>query len=96
MFRLAKSLAALRTSLSYCDAIVFTGGIGEHNPWLREAVLKRLSFLVLKLISMQMRDMAAETNGCISAESSSVAAYVIPTNEELMIAKETSDTLLNA
>ncbi len=95
VYRLAKSLAALRASLSHCDAIVFTGGIGEHNPWLREAVLKRLAFLGVEVDVQANNNHGKNNKGRISTESSQLAAYVIPTNEELMIAKETADTLRN-
>lgn len=93
VFRLAKSLAALRTSLDHCDAIVFTGGIGEHNPWLREAVLKRLSFLGVVVDTAANETHGCATDGCISTPMSQVGAFVIPTNEELMIAMETAETL---
>lgn len=93
VFRLAKSLSGLRASLNHCDAIVFTGGIGEHNPWLREAVLKKLSFLGIEVDTEANDHHGEATNGRISTADSQVAAYVIPTNEELMIAKETAETL---
>ena len=93
VFRLAKSLSGLRASLSYCDAIVFTGGIGEHNPWLREAVLRKLSYLGVEVDVEANNEHGKQTDGRISKVGSKLAAYVIPTNEELMIAKETADTL---
>jgi acetate kinase len=92
-FRLAKALAALRTSLSRCDALVFTGGIGEHNPWLRAGVIKRLSFLGIEVDPDANSNHGRDTQGRISLQGSLVAAYVIPTNEELMIATETAETL---
>ena len=93
VFRLAKSLAALRTSLDHCDAIVFTGGIGEHNPWLREAVVRRLGFLGAQVDPVANATHGSESDGRISPLDGPVAVYVIPTNEELMIAMETSETL---
>ncbi|MEQ9823794.1 MAG: acetate kinase [Puniceicoccaceae bacterium] len=93
VFRLAKSLAALRTSLDHCDAIVFTGGIGEHNPWLREAVVRRLGFLGVQVDPVANATHGGESDGRISPPDSPVAVYVIPTNEELMIAMETAETL---
>lgn len=92
-YRLAKALGGLRTSMSRCDAIVFTGGIGEHNPWLRESVLKRLSFLGIEVDADANDNHGEKTNGRISTDTSQVLAFVIPTNEELMIAKETAETL---
>jgi acetate kinase len=68
---------------------VFTAGIGENAPQIREAVAKRLAWLGLEL--------DAEANGKggprISRAGSRVACYVIPTDEELMIARHTLQVL---
>jgi acetate kinase len=83
-FRIAGELARLATSLGGLDAVVFTAGIGEHQPQIRAAVTKRLAWLGLEL--------DATANGTntetISAPSSQVTALVIPTNEEQVIAEE--------
>jgi len=67
------------------DGFVFTAGIGENAPAIREAVMRRLSWLGLEL------DAAANAAGdpLISRQGSRVACYVIPTDEELMIARHT-------
>jgi acetate kinase len=69
-----------------CDALVFTAGIGENNPAIREAVVKGLEEMGLKL------DARANASGPeerkISAEDSNTAVWTIPTNEELVVATE--------
>lgn len=93
IFRIAKSIAALRVSIDSCDAIVFTGGIGEHNPLIRQRVLDRLSYLGVEVDSTANEENGLDTEGLISKPGCTVAAYVIPTNEELMIAQETAETI---
>ena len=69
------------------DAIVFTGGIGENAPEVRAAVLKDMDFFGIEL------DEAA--NDCrgktvkITTDASKIQAWVVPTNEELLIARDT-------
>ena len=93
IFRLAKSIAALRVSIDHCDAIVFTGGIGEHNAMIRKRVIERLSYLGASIEDASNDINGKETNGLISPAGSAPAVYVIPTNEELMIAQETTETI---
>jgi acetate kinase len=71
------------------DGFVFTAGIGENAPKIREAVAKRLAWIGLEL------DAEANAKGgpCISRAGSRVACYVIPTDEELMIARHTLNVL---
>src|SRR5690606_21078159 len=83
--RTAQAVAALGTAMGGLDGIVFTAGVGENAVPVRAAICGRLAWLGLVL------DEAA--NGAagprISAPGSRVAAYVIPTNEERMIAQHT-------
>jgi acetate kinase len=71
------------------DGFVFTAGIGENAPSIREAVAGRLSWLGLEL------DPIANAKGGprISRQGSQVACYVIGTDEELMIARHTLEAL---
>ena len=75
----------LAAALGGIDGFVFTAGVGENAPAIRDAVARRLSWLGLEL------DPAANArgNGRISNQRSRVACYVIPTDEELMIARHT-------
>lgn len=95
VFRLAKSIAGLRVSLNQCDAIVFTGGIGENGAPIRKATLERLSCFGCKIDDAANKINGKETNGLITTADSGLQAYVIPTNEELMIAQETARVLDN-
>lgn len=73
------------------DAIVFTAGIGENTPSVRKSVCEHLSY-----IGVELNEEANEKRGeeiLISTEDSKVKVYVIPTNEELAIARETVDVL---
>ncbi len=87
--RLAQQAAAMAASLGGIDGIVFTGGIGEHDAMLRAAACERLAWLGIAL------DPAANraASGRISADASAVEAWVIPTDEEVIIARHTAAAL---
>ena len=91
-YRIGRELGSLAAALGGVDAIVFTGGIGENSRSLRERVCRDAGWLGLEL------DPASnQTNGPrISTPASRVAAWVIPTNEELMIARHTQALLAMA
>ena len=69
------------------DAIAFTGGIGENDPDLRKYVCDNLSFMGLKIDDEKNAIRGKEIK--ISTDDSKVNVYVIPTNEELAIARDT-------
>jgi acetate kinase len=71
------------------DAVVFTAGIGENNKDLRRRVCENMNFFGIKINNdaNNVRGSAGTTK--ISADDSAVAVYMIPTNEELVIAKDT-------
>lgn len=82
--RLAKHLGALATNLPHTDALVFTGGIGEHSALVRKLACGRLSGL-----GVELDESANEANALrISSAASRIEVLVIPTNEELMIAQD--------
>jgi acetate kinase len=85
IYRIGRELGSLAASLQGLDALVFTAGIGEHAPLVRERVCRQAAWLGVEL------DPAANEAGGprISTEASRVSAWVIPTNEELMIARQT-------
>jgi acetate kinase len=85
VYRIALFTGMLAAAMGGIDGFVFTAGIGENAPAIREAVAKRLAWLGLEL------DPAANAKGTgrISTKGSRVACYVIPTDEELMIARHT-------
>lgn len=85
--RIEKYIGAYIVTLGGCDAISFTAGIGENNKELREALCNKLSFLGVK-IDKERNNVRGEAR-LISADDSSIKVFLIPTNEELMIARET-------
>jgi len=84
-YRIRRELGSLAAALGGLDAIVFTAGIGEHAPAIREAVCRDAAWIGVEL------DAAANAAGGprISTAGSRVSAWVLPTNEELMIARHT-------
>jgi acetate kinase len=89
IYRIRRELGSLAATLGGLDAIVFTAGIGENAAIIRERVCRDAAWLGVEL------DAAANTRGGprISAPTSRVSAWVIPTNEELMIARHTRQVL---
>jgi acetate kinase len=71
------------------DAVVFTAGIGEHAPYIREHALSGLEYLGVKLDPTRNNFGHSGTPVKISSDDSRVAVYMIPTNEELVIASDT-------
>ena len=88
-YRIVRELGSLAAAAGGLDAVVFTGGIGEHNPGLRSNICKQASWQGITL------DEAANKSGehRISAADSAVDVFVIPTNEEWMIARHTQALL---
>lgn len=89
IYRIAREIGALTSSLGGLDGIVFTAGIGEHAPEIRSQVCKRLHWLGVRL-----DDEANDRNAAvISSTQSQISVRVIPTDEEAMIAHHTLDVL---
>jgi acetate kinase len=87
-YRLAKGLLALCAALPELDAIVFTGGIGENAAAVRARTVRSLRVLGVSLDAGRNDDHGRESSGVISDAGSRVAVMVVPTNEELVIARE--------
>ena len=89
VYRIARELGSLAAALGGLDAIVFTGGIGENSAAIRERVCRDAGWLGVAL------DAQANAGGgpSIVSAASKVAAWVLPTNEELMIARHTLQVL---
>jgi acetate kinase len=87
--RLAKAIAAMVVGLERLDALVFTGGIGENSALIRGRVLARLGFLGLAEDAEANARHGRATRGRISPEGP-VLALVVPTDEELQIARDTA------
>jgi acetate kinase len=89
VYRIGRELGSLAAALGGLDALVFTGGIGENAPPIRARVCRDAAWLGLELDE----EPNALGGPSISRPSSRVSAWVIPTNEELMIARHTRRTL---
>jgi len=87
-YRLRKYLGAYTAVLGQVHGLVFTGGIGENAPRIRELSLENLDALGYDL-DRQKNDKAVGAEAEISKASSRVKIFVIPTNEELLIARDT-------
>jgi acetate kinase len=85
VYHVARTAGALAVSMGGIDALVFTAGIGERSPEIRARVLGRLEWLGFAL------DEAANRQGgpCLTTAGSARPAYVIPTDEEIVIARHT-------
>ena len=84
---MAKSLAGLAVVLGELDAIIFTGGIGEHASLIREKTVAKLAILGIHLDLERNRNHGSQSNGLISTDDADVPVLVIATNEEVMIAR---------
>ena len=90
-YQIAKFIGGYMVALGGCNAIVFTAGLGENQASHRMAVGKYLSYLGVKIDEALNEEMIHGREGKISAPDSSIEVYVIPTNEELVIARDTRD-----
>ena len=90
--RIVEYIAKYYVLLGGCDAIIFTAGVGENSIDTRRAVLEKLAVLGIKVDEEANNVRGVETK--ITTDDSSVPAYIIPTNEELMIAKDTYSLVL--
>ncbi|HTN35391.1 MAG TPA: acetate kinase, partial [Marinobacter sp.] len=89
-FRLAKYIGAMMTSLTRLDALVFTGGIGENSDLVREKTVGHLHLLGFELDASLNDANGRSSGGHIEANTSRFPVLVIPTDEELVIAREAS------
>ena len=83
-----KQIGAFYAELGGLDQLVFTGGIGEHSAFVRNAVCSQLRHLGIELD--EKKNSASESVGVVSAAGSAVLVTVVPANEELGVARETA------
>jgi len=89
VYRIARELGSLAAALGGLDAIVFTAGIGENSAQLRERICRDADWLGVEVDGDANRGHAQR----IHRSGSRVGVFVVPTNEELMIARHTRDLL---
>ena len=88
--QLKKYIGAYAAEMNGLDAVVFTAGIGENNPHLREIVCEDMEYFGIKINKELNAKMLRQSNIVkLSTDDSKVAVYLIPTNEELLIARDT-------
>lgn len=88
-YRIKKYIGAYAAALNGVDAIVFTAGVGENHKGVREMVLSDLSYLGVEFDKEANLNCPYGVNFVISKENSPVKVFVIPTDEEMMIARDT-------
>ena len=86
-YQILKFVGSYIAAMNGVDAIVFTGGIGENDEELREYICENLGYLGVKLNAEANRVHGEEIK--ITTDDSKVNVYIIPTNEELKIARDT-------
>ena len=88
-YQIKKFIGSYSAAMGGVDAVVFTAGIGEHAPYIRENALAGLEYLGIKLDKERNTFGHSGDPVKISADDSKVLVYMIPTNEELVIARDT-------
>ena len=87
VYKIAAKAAEMATSMCGMDTLVFTAGIGEHAPAVRAGVADRLAFMGVKMDHAR-NALRGDGAWCLSAKDSKVKIFVIPTDEEFMIASD--------
>ncbi len=88
-YRARKYIGAFLAAVGGADAMVFTGGIGENAPEIRMKICAGLEWMGIKMDAEQNAAHHDGREGLISKDDSPVAVYVVPTDEELLIARDT-------
>jgi acetate kinase len=88
-YRACKYIGSYLAAMNGADAIIFAGGIGENSAEVRAKICAGLNWLGVELDAERNEEMIDGREGIISKDTSRLAAYVIPTNEELLIARDT-------
>jgi acetate kinase len=93
--RVKKYIGAYMAEMNGCDAIIFTAGIGENGARIRSMICADMNGLGIELDEELNKQAVRGKAGRISKEGSRVAVYVIPTNEELLLARDTLRVVKN-
>ena len=89
-YRIKKYIGAYTAAMGGVDAIVFTAGVGENQTDLREEAFKNLEYLGIK-INKEVNDKVRGEEAVISTDDSKVKVVVVPTDEEIVIARDTME-----
>lgn len=93
-YRIRKYIGAYLAAMNGTDAIIFTGGIGENSAEIRRLICEKLSWLGIELDSESNENHNLSRERQIGTVNSRVKVFVIPTNEELLIARDTARLIL--
>ncbi len=93
IYQITKYIGSYMAGMNGCDAIVFTAGLGENHVSHRQKICDGLSFFGVEVDHMLNEEMIRGKGGEISTPNSKIKVFVIPTNEELVIARDTRDIL---
>jgi len=93
-YRARKYIGAYLAAMGGADAVVFTGGIGENSPEIRARICEGMDWAGLTIDDARNKERVGR-EGMISAEGSKLLAYAIPTDEELLIARDTVRVILS-
>lgn len=88
-YRVKKYVGSYAAAMGGIDCLVFTGGIGEHTAYVRRFVCENMEFMGIKLDEKKNADPPRDSEVEIGAKDSKAKIFIIPTNEELYIARET-------
>src|SRR5271157_1331448 len=92
-YRARKYIGAFLACMGGADAVIFTGGIGENSPEIRARICEGMEWAGLKIDAAKNQQTVGR-EGLISADNSKLLAYAIPTDEELLIARDTVRVIL--
>jgi acetate kinase len=87
-YRARKYIGTFLAAMGGADAVVFTGGIGENSPDVRARICSEMEWAGLHIDAAKNQE-AVGREGIISTQDSKLLAYAIPTDEELLIARDT-------
>ncbi len=93
-FDVRKYIGSYAAVLGGCDCLVFTAGVGENSASMRESICRGLEYMGIKIDPAKNNVRGEEV--CISTDDSKVKVWIIPTNEELMIAQDTAELVMAA
>ena len=89
-YRARKYLGAYLAALQGADAVVFSGGIGEHLPFIRKEICGGMEWCGLLLDERQKRFSLSEQKGAFPQHEARIQVFVIPSDEEAVIARQTA------
>ena len=88
-YRASKYIGSYLAAMNGADAVIFTGGIGENSPEVRALICKKLTWMGIELEPQTNEKLTNRSEGIISTDTARLKVFVIPTDEELLIARDT-------